>query len=95
MSSGRYWMRLSWFLTTAASWSTPDQNDRGMQLLVRGGDQVSVVGFGHGPALALAPAVDAHPVEQAAPAAVPEAHQASHGHPCRRPRRVLRGRRQP
>ena len=102
MSAGRYWMRLSRFLTMAASWSTsraarlprpffmvrpdalgrvevrgvggqpdlgqpvrmgagerahhgadvgvevvPDQDDRGLQLLVRGGDQAGVVGFGH------------------------------------------------
>jgi hypothetical protein len=25
----------------------PDQDDRGMQLLVRGGDQAGVIGFGH------------------------------------------------
>ena len=121
MRAGRYWMRLSRFLTIAASWSTsraarlprpffmfaqapggvevggvagqpdlgqpvrvgagegahrgadvgiqvvPDQDDRGLQLPVRGGDQLSVVGFGHGPALALAAAVDADPVIQVAP----------------------------
>ena len=39
-----------------------------MQLVVRGGDQAGVVGFGHRAALALAPAVDADPVEQVAPA---------------------------
>ena len=61
----------------------PDQNDGGMQLLVSGGDQVSVVGFGHRAALAPAPAVDAHPVEQAAPRAGPEAHQPRHRHPSR------------
>jgi dienelactone hydrolase len=33
---------------------------------VRGGDQLGIVGFGHGAALALAAAVHAHPVEQAA-----------------------------
>ena len=37
-----------------------------MQLMVRGGDQAGVIGFGHAPALALAAAVDAHPVEQVA-----------------------------
>ena len=37
-----------------------------MQVLVRGGDQARVVGFGHRAALALAPAVDADLVEQAA-----------------------------
>ena len=45
----------------------PDQDDRGRQLLVRGGDQAGVIGFGHAAALALAPAVHPHPVEQAAP----------------------------
>ncbi len=40
-----------------------------MQLLVRGGDQASVIGFGHRAALALAPAVDTDPVEQVTPAA--------------------------
>ena len=35
-----------------------------MQLVVRGGDQASVVGFGHRAALALAPAVDADPVDR-------------------------------
>jgi DDE superfamily endonuclease len=47
----------------------PDQNHRGMQLVVRGGDQCGVVGFGHRAALALAPAVDADLVEQAGPPA--------------------------
>ena len=37
----------------------PDQNDRGVELLVRGGDQCGVAGFGHRAALAFAPAVDA------------------------------------
>jgi hypothetical protein len=59
----------------------PDQDDRGVQLLVRGGDQVRVVGFGHRAALALAPAVDADPVEQVAPAAGLEAHQPRDRHP--------------
>ena len=40
-----------------------------MQLVVRGGDKASVIGFGHRAALALAPAVDADPVEQVAPRA--------------------------
>jgi len=44
----------------------PDQDDWGGELGVRGGDQLGVVGFGHGAALALAAAVHAHPVEQAA-----------------------------
>ena len=52
-----------------------------MQLLVRGGDQARVVGFGHRAALALAPAVDADPVEQAAPRAGLEAHQPCHRYP--------------
>ncbi len=59
----------------------PDQDDRGMQLVVRGGDQAGVVGFGHGPALALAPAVDADPVEQVPAGAGPEADQPGHRHP--------------
>ena len=53
----------------------PDQDDRGMQFLVRGGDQAGVIGFGHRAALALAAAVDADPVEQVAPRAGPQAHQ--------------------
>ena len=61
----------------------PDQDDRGMQLLVRGGDQAGVVGFGHRAALALAPAVDADPVEQVAPRAGPQAHQPRHRYPAR------------
>jgi len=54
-----------------------------MQLLVRGGDQAGVIGFGHAAALALASPVDAHPVEQAASRARPQAHQARHRHPAR------------
>ena len=54
-----------------------------MQLVVRGGDQASVVGFGHRAALALAPAVDADPVEQVTPAAGPQAHQPRDRHPPR------------
>jgi hypothetical protein len=61
----------------------PDQDDRGLQFLVRGGDQVSVVSFGHRAALALAPAVDADPVIQMAPRAGPQAHQARHRYPAR------------
>ena len=61
----------------------PDQDDRGMQLVVRGGDQASVVGFGHRAALALAPAVDADPVEQVAPRAGPQAHQPRDRYPPR------------
>ena len=52
-----------------------------MQLLVRGGDQAGVIGFGHAAALALASPVDAHPVEQAAPRARPEADQPGHRYP--------------
>jgi len=40
-----------------------------MQLLVRGGDQAGVIGFGQGAAFALAAGVDAGPVEE--PAARP------------------------
>ena len=61
----------------------PDQDDRGMQFLVRGGDQAGVIGFGHRAALAFAAAVDADPVEQVAPAAGLEAHQPGHRHPPR------------
>ena len=46
-----------------------------MQLAVRGGDQAGVIGFGHRAALALAPAVDADPVEQVTPAAGLKAYQ--------------------
>ena len=52
-----------------------------MQVLVRGGDQAGVIGFGHRAALAFTPAVDADPVEQAAPAAGLEAHQPGHRYP--------------
>ena len=45
------------------------KNDGGLQLVMRGGDQAGVVSFGHRAALALAAAVDAGPVEQAAPRA--------------------------
>ena len=131
MSAGRYWMRLSRFFMTAASWGwcaagaeiaqavlhvrprtldgvevrgisrqprlgqpvrvrvdedahrgadvgvqvIPDQNHGGMQLVVRGGDQAGVVGFGHRAALTLAAAVDAGPVEQAAALTGPVAGQ--------------------
>ena len=53
----------------------PDQDDRGMQLLVRGGDQAGLIGFGHTAALALASPVHPHPVEQAAPRLSLEADQ--------------------
>ena len=39
---------------------------------MRGGDQACVVGFGHGPALALAAGVDADPVEEPAAGTRPE-----------------------
>ncbi len=55
---------------------------RGMQLVVRGGDQAGVVGFGHRAALALAPAVDAGPVEQAGPRTGPVAGQSRHRDPA-------------
>jgi len=45
----------------------PDQDDGGVQLVVCGGDQAGVVSFGHGPAPALASAVDADWLEHAAP----------------------------
>ena len=53
----------------------PDQDDGGVQGAVRGGDQVRVVGFGQARALALAPAVDAEPVEEPArPAGLQAGH---------------------
>ena len=52
-----------------------------MELVVRGGDQAGVIGFGHGPALAFAAAVDADPVEEAAARAGLEADQACHRDP--------------
>jgi hypothetical protein len=54
-----------------------------MQLLVRGGDQPGVIGFGHAAALALAPPVHPHPVEQAAPRLSLEADQPRDRHPPR------------
>ena len=59
----------------------PDEDDRGFQLMVRGGDQACVVCFGHAAPLAFAAAVDADPVEEPAPGAGPEAHQAGCGYP--------------
>jgi len=59
------------------------QDDRGIQLMVRGGHQASVIGFGHAAALARASAVDTYPVEQAAPRIRPDAGQPRHGHPAR------------
>ncbi len=56
----------------------PADDQRGMKLVVRGGDQVRVAGFGHGPALALAPGVHAGPVEEPAAGTGPVA-----GHPGR------------
>ena len=46
----------------------PDQDDRGLQFAVRGGDQPGVVCFGHRAALALAAAVDPDPVDTGGPA---------------------------
>ena len=43
-----------------------------MELVVRGGDQAGVVGFGHAAALALAAGVDAGPVEEPAAGTGPE-----------------------
>ena len=57
----------------------PHENQRGMKLMVRGGDQARVVGFGHGPALAFAAGVQADPVEEPAAGTGPVA-----GHPRRR-----------
>ena len=52
-----------------------------MQLVVRGGDQAGVVGFGHGAALAFAAAVDADPVEEPAAGAGLVAGHARRRHP--------------
>jgi hypothetical protein len=46
MRAGWGWMRRS----------VPDQDHRGIQRAVRGGDQLGVIGFGHATALALTPA---------------------------------------
>ena len=59
----------------------PDEDDRGFELIVRGGDQAGVVRFGHAAPLAFAAAVDADPVEEPAPAAGPEADHACCGYP--------------
>ena len=56
------------------------RDDRGFELIVRGGDQFCVVRFGHAAALAAA-ALDADTVEEPAPAAGPEAHQRGGGYP--------------
>ena len=44
----------------------PDQDDRGMELGVRRGEQSGVTGFGQGPALALAPGMEADPAGEPA-----------------------------
>ena len=59
----------------------PAKDDRGMKLGVRGGDQAGVVSFGHRAALALAPGVDAGPVEEPAAGTRPKAGHSCHGHP--------------
>ena len=59
----------------------PDDNHRGSQGVVRGGDQVRVVGFGHARALALAPAVHAQAVEEPARPARLHARHARHRQP--------------
>src|SRR5436189_5156947 len=56
----------------------PDQHDRGMQLLVRGGDQAGVIVLGQTLALALTPTVHADEVEQPTPPGGLEADQAGH-----------------
>ena len=60
----------------------PAQDDRGMKLAVRGGDQAGVIGFGHGPAFALTAGVDAGPVEEPAAGTGPVAGHACGGHPA-------------
>ena len=52
------------FLAAVGVEVVPDDDERGAQGVVRGGDQVRVVGFGHARAVALAPAVDAEAVEE-------------------------------
>jgi len=59
----------------------PADDQRGMKLVVRGGDQVRVVGFGHGPALAFAAGVHADPVEEPAAGTGPVAGHPRRGHP--------------
>jgi len=54
--------------------------------VVRGGDQVGVVGFGQARTLALAPAVDAQAVEEAVRPAGLEVGHARHGQPAAAPR---------
>ena len=49
-----------------------------MELLVRGGDQFGVAGFGQAAALALAPGVHAGPVEEPAAGTGPVAAHSRH-----------------
>ena len=72
---------LIWERTRHVQQIVPDEDQRGMELVVRGGDQACVVGFGHAAALALAAAVHADPVEEPAAGIRLEAHQARCGHP--------------
>ena len=58
----------------------PDQDDRGAQGAVRGGDQRGVVSLGHGAALALAPAVQPQAEEEPAGRTRLQAGQARDGH---------------
>src|ERR1035438_1001581 len=55
----------------------------GAARVVRGGDQARVIGFGHAPALALAPPVDAQPVEEPARLTGLQAGQPRDGHASR------------
>jgi hypothetical protein len=52
------------------------QDQRGKELVVRGGDQAGVIGFGHGPALAFPAGVHADLVEEPAARTRLEADQA-------------------
>jgi hypothetical protein len=61
----------------------PDQDDRGVQHLVRGGDQVRVVGFGQAAALALAAMMDDQPVHQPTPSTGAQADQPGDRDPAR------------
>jgi hypothetical protein len=61
----------------------PDQNDRGVQLLVGGGDRGGVVGFGETAAFAFTSAVDDQAVEHMAPHPGLEAHEPGDRHPSR------------
>ncbi len=72
---------LIWERTRHVQQIVPDEDDRGTELAVRGGDQFCIAGFGQAAAFALAAAVDADPVEEPAPRAGLEAGQPGCGYP--------------